>query len=333
MPAPTFPTLSEPSVTRRAVDKLRRTPAVILVLGSVSSVQFGQAMGKTLFDTISPAGVVTLRMVISAVLVGVAVRPTLPRTARELGLTVMFGTAIAGMNIVYLALEHLPVGVAATIQLLGPLGVAIAMSRRLLDIVWSALALGGLVLFATPALYGGDALSVSGILLAGVAAVAMGAYVLMSKRAGAASADARYLSWALVWASGLWAPFGIAGDGTQLVEPRILAIGFVVAILSAAVPYSLELVALRDLSPRVVGTLQSLEPAVGTLAGLIVLGEILTGLQMVAVTCVTFASVAAVTCARRGAGSATPAPLKRLFRRSAQPRAPDGRKPKSRVPQ
>ncbi|MDJ0362257.1 EamA family transporter [Rhodococcus sp. H29-C3] len=289
-------------------------------------MQFGQAMGKSLFDIVSPAGVVTLRLVISALLVGVVVRPALPRTRRELGLTVTFGTVIAGMNIVYLALEHLPVGVAATIQLLGPLTIAIAMTRNPLDIVWSALALVGLVLFAVPTAHGGDSLSVPGMLLAGLSAVSMGAYVLVSKRAGAAAADARYLSWALVWASILWAPFGVATDGSKLLDPGILAIGFLVAILSAAVPYSLELVALRKLSPRVVGTLQSLEPAVGAVAGLVVLGEILTMSQIAAVTCVSVASVAAVSCSRRRDESTPQAPRRRrirLFRRSSGPRAPN----------
>lgn len=127
----------------------------------------------------------------------------------------------------------------------------------------------------------------------------MGSYVLLSKKAGAASADHRHLAWALTWAALLWAPFGTASDGITLVQPELLIIGLLVAVLSAALPYSLELAALRDLSPRIVGTLQSLEPALGSLAGLIVLGELLSITQLGAVACVTTASIAAVSAARR----------------------------------
>ncbi|MDJ0362541.1 EamA family transporter [Rhodococcus sp. H29-C3] len=203
------------------------------------------------------------------------------------------------MNIVYLALQYLPVGVAATIQLLGPLTVAISMSRKYLDIGWSLLAAIGLALFAVPSLSSSVGLPLTGISLAGLSAVSMGAYVLLSKKAGAASLDGRYLALALVWASALWCPFGIAADGVGLVHPGTFAMGFVVAVLSAAVPYSLELVALRKLSPRIVGTLQSLEPAVGSLAGLIVLSELLTPSQLIAVACVTVASVASVSTSRQ----------------------------------
>ncbi|GAA5054987.1 hypothetical protein GCM10023318_30550 [Nocardia callitridis] len=199
------------------------------------------------------------------------------------------------MNIVYLALEYLPVGVAATIQLLGPLAVAVSMSRRYLHIATSVLALAGLALFAVPSLVSSNGLSLVGIALAALSAVSMAAYVLLSKMAGAASSDGRYLALALIWASALWLPFGIHSDGTTLVRPSVLIVGFVVAILSAAVPYSLELVALRSLSPRVVGTLQSLEPAVGALAGLVVLSELLTPTQLIAIACVTIASIASVS--------------------------------------
>ncbi|MFD6397484.1 DMT family transporter [Nocardia sp. NPDC060249] len=265
----------------------------------MASVQFGQALGKGLFGTVSPEGVVTLRLTISAVLVWAFVRPTLPRSRREIALTVSFGTAIAGMNVVYLALEHLPVGVAATIQLCGPLGVALLLSRRAIDAGWSILAGSGLALFAVPTLLGGEALSLPGLLLAVVSAVSMGIYVLLSKKAGSASMDGRFLALALVWASLMWAPFGIAADGGSLLTPSTLAVGAIVAVLSAAAPYSLELVALRRMSPRVVGTLQSLEPAVGACAGLIVLGEWLTITQLIAIACVTAASIASVATAAR----------------------------------
>lgn len=226
-------------------------------------------------------------------------RPRLPRSAQDYLLTVCFGTAIAGMNVVYLALQYLPVGVAATIQLLGPLGVAIAMSRKFHDILWSLLAIAGLALFAIPSLGNAEGLSPWGLCLAAFSAVSMGAYILLSKKAGSISSDGRFLALALIWSSIIWTPFGVATDGTTLLDPYVLLMGAIIAVLSAAVPYSLELVALRSISPRVVGTLQSLEPVMGSLAGLIVLAELLTAPQLLAVLCVTVASIASVLSRNR----------------------------------
>lgn len=226
-------------------------------------------------------------------------RPRLPRSAQDYVLAVCFGTAIAGMNVVYLALQYLPVGVAATIQLLGPLGVAIAMSRKFKDILWSLLAIAGLALFAIPSLGNAEGLSPWGLCLAAFSAVSMGAYILLSKKAGSISSDGRFLALALIWSSIIWTPFGVTTDGTTLLDPYVLLMGAIIAVLSAAVPYSLELVALRSISPRVVGTLQSLEPVMGSLAGLIVLAELLTAPQLVAVLCVTVASIASVLSRNR----------------------------------
>lgn len=269
-------------------------PPVALVLISVCSVQFGQAAGKTLFSSLSPAGVVTLRLVIAAAIVGIFVRPGLPENRREVLLAVRFGSAIAGMNLIYPALQYLPLGVAITVQLSGPLAVAVMASRRRRDVAWGLLAAGGLALFGLPSLTGDAALPARGIALAAVSAVSMGCYVLLSKKAGGSATDGRHLVWALVWASLLWAPFGITADTLTLVHPDILAVGLLVAILSAALPYSLELSALRNLSPRIVGTLQSLEPALGASAGLLILSEMLNPTQLVAIACVTTASIAAV---------------------------------------
>lgn len=270
----------------------RAVPAPVLVLGSVVSVQFGQATGKGLFETATPAGVVTLRLGLAALILLVIYRPRLPRTRSELAVVTGLGTAIAGMNIVYPAMDHLPVGVATTLQLLGPFTVALLASRRLLDIVWSLIAAVGLVLFAFPCSSAG--LPLSGIGLGLLAAVSMGSYILLSKRAGALSEDGSLLALALVLATAWWAPFGIVQNGTGLLEPRLVLVASVVAVLSAALPYSLELVALRELSPRVVGVLQSLEPAAGAIAGFLILTESLTALQIMAIGCVSVASIAAV---------------------------------------
>ncbi|WP_020666498.1 EamA family transporter [Amycolatopsis nigrescens] len=303
-----------------------RPPAPVLVLCSVLSVQFGQAFGKSLFGTVTPSGVVTLRLGLAALLLLAIYRPRLPRDRVEWPLVLGFGTAIAGMNLIYLALARLPVGVAMTVQLLGPLAVALAASRRPLDFVWSALAVGGLLLFMLPGTDVGR-LSPAGLALALPAAVAMGGYVLLSKRAGTRSADGSVLALALVWATLLWAPFGIVHNGPDLLRPGTLLFGLGVAVLSAALPYSLELAALRELSPRVVGILQSLEPAAGAGAGFLVLAETLTGTQLGAMGCVSAAAIAAVLTSRERRSLArkvptgrypwNPAAIRRAFRRSS----------------
>ncbi len=270
----------------------RVVPAPVLVLCSVVSVQFGQATGKGLFETATPAGVVTLRLGLAAFILLAIYRPRLPRTRSDFLLVAAFGTAIAGMNIIYPAMSHLPVGVATTLQLLGPFTVALLSSRRPLDVVWSLLAATGLALFALPDM--GAGLPLWGVGLGLLAAVSMGSYVLLSKRAGARSEDGSLLALALVFATVWWAPSGIVENGSALLEPRFVLVALVVAVLSAALPYSLELIALRNLAPRVVGVLQSLEPAAGAVAGFLILTESLTVLQIVAIGCVTTASIAAV---------------------------------------
>lgn len=280
-------------------DAIRARSAPALVLCSVLSVQFGQAVGKSLFDVASPAGVVSLRLGLAAVLLGGLYRPRLPSGPAERLFVVAFGTAIAGMSLVYLALEHLPIGVAIAIQLLGPLSIALAASRRRLDVAWSVLAAGGVILFAVP---DGEAtgLPAAGLLWALLSALAMGSYVVLSKRAGLQSANGSVLAVALVWAAVLWVPFGVVSDGSDLVHPHTFLIGMAVAVLSSCVPYSLELVALRTLEPRVVGVLQSLEPAVGAVAAFVVLTERLTIVQIVAIGCVSASAIGAVlTPARR----------------------------------
>ena len=267
--------------------------APLLVLGSVVSVQVGQAIGKQAFDLLEPAGVVTLRLGLAALVLLAVLRPRPPADARALGLVVTFGTAIAGMNLVYPALQYLPIGVATSLQLLGPLTVALAGSRRPLDALWALLACTGVVLIGG----GTGPLPVAGVLLALASGAAMGGYLLLSRRAG--TADPGTLALAVTWAAVVSLPFGISAEGTALLRPQVLAVGLAVAVLSAVVPYSLDLAALRRLPPRTVGVLQSLEPVVGALAGLVLLAEVLDPARWVAVGCITAAAAGAVATTRR----------------------------------
>jgi threonine/homoserine efflux transporter RhtA len=257
------------------------------VLGSVLSVQLGQAVGKQLFDQLSPAGVVALRLGVAALVLLAVHRPVPARSHRQLVLAGSFGTAIAGMNLIYPALRYLPLGVATTLQLLGPLTLALLSSRRPVDAGLAVLAASGVWLFHAD---GTDSLPPPGILLALGSGASMTVYLLLSRHAGSRSADGSVLALAVAWAAVLTIPFGVAENGITLLHPPVLAAGAGVAVLSAVLPYSLDLAALRRLPPRVVGVLESLEPAVAGLAGVLLLNEFLTARHWIGIACVAAAA-------------------------------------------
>ncbi|MGA6207032.1 EamA family transporter [Nocardia testacea] len=284
-------------------------PAPFLVLTATVCTQSGQAFGKHLFDRLDPLGVLGLRLGIAAVVVVVAFRPhRMPRTASQIATVVGLGVAIAGMNLIYPALQYLPLGVASTIQLLGPLTVAVAGLRSARDLAVVALVACGLWLIRDPA---SGQLHWLGFLLAGMSATAMAAYLLLS-RALAATLGHSALAIALPVAACLGLPAGVASNGAAVFQPQILALGAAVAILSAVIPYSLEMAALKHVPAGTAGILLSLEPVVAALAGLLVLDETLSAPQWFAITCICAATVVAVGSSgpggetARGAGYRAP---------------------------
>jgi inner membrane transporter RhtA len=266
-------------------------PAPVLVVIGVASVQSGAAVATKLFPAVGPAGAVFLRLVFSAIVVSALARPrirSIPR--RHLLLGVAFGVVLAAMNLCfYLSLNRIPLGVAVTVEFLGPLGVAVAGSRRLLDLVWVGLAAAGVAMLAGS----GGRLDVVGILLAAMAGACWAAYILLSQRVGRVLPGLTGLAIALSVGAVVMAPIGIAVGGMALVRPENLGRGAAIAVLSSAVPYSLELAALRRLEARVFSVLMSLEPAMGALSGLVFLGQSLRWQEWVAVGCVMVASVGA----------------------------------------
>ncbi len=266
---------------------MNRFPAPSLILGSVLSIQFGQAIGKQLAGTVGAAGVVALRLGLAAAFLLLLHRPALPRSRTDISVILGFGTAIAGMNLIYPALTLLPLGLASALQLLGPITLALLTSRRVLDAGCAVLAAGGVWLFYAPS---GARFPLGGVLLALASGAFMAAYLLLSKQAGAKSAGGGALALALAWAAALTVPLGMMQQGTHLLSPRILLTGLVVAVLSAVLPYSLELAALRRLPARTAGVLASLEPASAGLAGVLVLDEHLRTVQWAALACVGTAS-------------------------------------------
>jgi threonine/homoserine efflux transporter RhtA len=270
---------------------MRKVPAPALMLGSVLSLQFGQALGKQLAGEVGASGAVTLRLGLAAVLLMLLYRPALPRGRREVALVLAFGTAIAGMNLIYPALLLLPLGLASALQLLGPITVAVLTSRRRRDVAFAVLAGCGVCLFHVPH---GAGSSLPGVLLALAAGASMAAYLLLSKKAGARSTGGGPLALAVTWAAVLTLPLGAVGPGPELLAPRVLLLGTALAVLSAVIPYSLELAALRRLPVRTVSVLTSLEPASAGLAGVLLLGEDLALVQWAALACVGAASAGVV---------------------------------------
>jgi inner membrane transporter RhtA len=202
---------------------------------------------------------------------------------------------LAMMNLCfYEALHRLPLGIAVMLEFVGPLTVAIAGTRNRLDVVWVLLAAAGIVLLAPDI---GDGLDGTGVALALTAGGFWGAYILMSARVGRGPTGLSGLSTAMIVASVLLLPVGIADGAGDLLGPRVLAIGLGVAVLSSAIPYVLELEALRRLPERVFGVLLSLEPAVAAVVGLIVLDQHLVGREVLAIALVVLASAGALSSA------------------------------------
>jgi len=280
---------------------VRPPPPEALLLGSIASVQFGSAFADTLFPQAGPGGVVLLRLAISAAVLGLLARPSLRRRTRaDLAAAVAFGLVLGAMNwSFYEALDRLPLGVAVTIEFTGPLVVAVIGSRRPLDLLWVTLAGGGVALLASGA--GSSGVHATGIVLVLIAATCWALYIVLSKRVGSVFVQLDGLAIALTVGTVLVLPAGVAQGGDALLRPGVLAGGVGVALLSSLVPYSLELIALRRLTAARFGLLMCLQPAVATLAGVIVLGEHVTLVLVIALLMVVAASVGTTLAARRPA--------------------------------
>jgi inner membrane transporter RhtA len=282
-------------ISARLSDGLQSVPPTALVMLSIGSVQFGAAIAKNLFASLGPGGTVFLRIAFAALVLLVLVRPKLGSHDRNAYLiTGLFGIALALMNLsFYQAIDRIPLGVAVTLEFVGPLGVAVAGSRRILDVAWVMLAAAGILLLAPLGAFGGMDLDPVGVAFALLAGCLWASYILLSARTGSAFPGGTGLVIALCVGTVVAAPVGIAAAGSALLDPRLLLAGFGVAMLSSAIPYSLELEALRKIPARVFGVLMSLEPAMAALVGLVVLGERLEIRAVVAVVCVTVAAAGA----------------------------------------
>ena len=277
-----------------------------LVLVGILSVQLGAAIAKSLFGEISPTAMVWLRLVTSALVLAAIARPRLTgRSGRDWLVVLAFGASLATMNWgIYQSMARIPLGLAVTIEFIGPLTLAVLGSRRARDLVWVLLAGLGVALLG----FQRTDLDLLGVLYALLAGTAWAAYILLSASTGRRWDGFDGLAVASVVAAlGMTLPALLAA-GTSLWDGRILLIGALVGLLSSVIPYSCELVALRSLRPAVFGILMSLEPAAAALAAIVVLRELLAPAQWLAIACVVAASIGAT---RSGSGdhAATPGTL------------------------
>jgi inner membrane transporter RhtA len=265
-------------------------PAPLLVLGGVVSVQFGGALAATLVPEIGASGSVLLRIGIAALILVAVARPRLRGHDGKAWRTVVaFGIALGLMNwSFYASLAHLPLGVAVTVEFLGPLVLTTLLSRRPLDFLAVAAAAGGVLLISEALTVPWSELSWVGLGLAATAGACWAAYILLSGRTGSAFPSLDGLAIALVVSAVLVLPAGLMSVDLWTTEHLVKGLGL--AVLSSLLPYSFELMALRRLSASVFGILLSLEPAVAAVAGAIVLDQFLDGLQVVGLVMVVLAS-------------------------------------------
>ncbi|MBD8062085.1 EamA family transporter [Oceanitalea stevensii] len=278
-------------------------PAAPLVLGAAVSVQFGSAVAALVFPAAGPSGVVALRLAFAALILLAVLRPSLRgRTRRDWALVVAFGLALVAMNsLLYHAIDRIPLGPAVTLEVLGPLTLYVVLGRRLRNVLWAVLALVGVAVLGGGSVTGLDPV---GVLLALGAATAWAAYVAVGARVARAFTGAQGLALALAVGAVVAVPLGMGTAGGALLDPRVLAFGAAVALLSSVIPYSLEMAAMRRVTAGSFAVMMSLYPVIAALAGWLVLGQRLGWLELVGIALVCVATAGATS----GARAVTPRP-------------------------
>lgn len=275
-----------------------------LLLIAMVSIQSGASLAKSLFPLIGAQGTTTLRLIFASVIMLLLLRPWRARmTANTLRNVIIYGMALGGMNFLfYMSVRTTPLGIAVALEFTGPLAVAIYASRRLVDFLWIGLAVIGLMLLI-PMGQSGSALDPTGAAYALGAGVCWALYILYGQRAGAEH-GIQTAALGVVVAALFVAPFGIIHAGSALLSPSLIPVALGVAILSTALPYSLEMVAMTRMPARTFGTLMSIEPVVAALSGLFFLSEVLSITQWLAIGAIITASIGATLSMRK---EATPA--------------------------
>lgn len=272
-------------------------PVGVLLI-AMASIQSGASLAKSMFPIIGAQGTTTLRLLFASVIMLLILRPWRARlTAKSLKTVIVYGIALGGMNFLfYMSLRTVPLGIAVALEFTGPLAVAIYASRRPIDFLWIGLAITGLLLLI-PTGASNDGIDLTGAGYALGAGVCWAFYILYGQKAGADN-GVQTAALGVMIAALFIAPIGIAHAGAALLTPALIPIAIAVAILSTALPYTLEMIALTRMPARTFGTLMSIEPAFGALSGLLFLHEILTFTQWIAISCIIMASVGATLSMR-----------------------------------
>ncbi len=269
-----------------------------LLLIAMASIQSGASLAKSMFPIVGAQGTTTLRLIFASVIMLLILRPWRAKlNAKSLKTVIVYGMALGGMNFLfYMSLRSVPLGIAVALEFTGPLAVAIYASRRAIDFVWIALAITGLLLLI-PTGENAHAIDLVGASYALGAGICWALYILFGQKAGADN-GVQTAALGVIIAALFIAPIGIAHAGAALLTPSLIPIAIGVALLSTALPYTLEMIALTRMPARTFGTLMSIEPAFGALSGLLFLNEVLSFAQWMAISCIIMASVGATLTMR-----------------------------------
>jgi inner membrane transporter RhtA len=264
------------------------------LFGAIVTLCVGTSFAKSLFPLVGAQGVSAYRVFFASLILLLIWRPWRhPISRADLGKVALYGAAVGLMNLVfYLALRTIPLGLAIAIEFCGPLALAVASSRKLIHFVWIGLAVLGLGLLL-PIHSGATHLDPVGVAYACAAAVLWALYIILGKRIGHLHAG-RSVALGMTTAALIVTPVGLFTAGAALFQPHLIALGLVVAVLSSAIPYSLEMIAMRGIPKRSFGVMLSAEPAVGALAGLVILHERLAMTQWLAIVAIVAASVGTI---------------------------------------
>jgi len=275
--------------------------SLLALIGAMLSLGFGASLAKTLFSSVGPLGTAAYRITIGAIILLLWFRPwRWLTTSADFKRILPYGLMLSLMNLFfYAALQTLPIGVAIAVEFTGPLALAIVTSRRKLDFAWAGLAVIGLVLL-TPILNTRDALDPTGVALALAAGACWAGYIMLGRRASYLR-PGQATGFGMLVAAVFALPFGIAQAGSALLDPSLLLTGVLVGLLSSAIPYTLEMHALRYLPTKTFGVVLSIEPMFGAIAAALVLGEIISMTQALAIACIMAASAGCTATAMRQA--------------------------------
>lgn len=275
--------------------QIQPIPAVIL---AIISVQCGAAIAKGLFQEIGAAATASLRIGLSAIILLVAFRPRISNlNAKQWKYVILYGLSLGAMNMVfYMAIERIPIGLGVTLEFVGPLVLAIFSSKRASDFIWVVLASAGIALIAP---WSSSGLNIIGVLLALLAGGFWAAYIILGGRISKIMKGGEAVAIGMLFATILILPFGIFSGGLSNLNPKLLSLGAALALLSSAIPFTLEINALKQLPARTFSILMSLEPAMASLAAFVFLQEYLSVTECIAVACVVIASIGSAVTSKR----------------------------------